>query len=70
MQVRGYQYGSSDGFSPDLRGGVSVDNPNIDNIYVDGVSITYDGNPCEHVWTFGVDLVDNLANANCISIFI
>ena len=49
---------------------MSVDNPNIDNIYDDDVSITYDGNPCKHVWTFGVDLVDSLANANCISIYI
>ena len=55
-QVRGYQYGSPDGFPPDLGTGLS--NPNIDNIYVDGVSITYGNNPRKHIWTLGVGLFD------------
>ena len=40
-RVIGYQWGSPDG----LQGGT------IDNIYVDGISITR-GNPRQHVWTF------------------
>ena len=39
-RVIGYQYGSIDGFPPDLGGGYLY-NPNIDHNYVDGVSITY-----------------------------
>ena len=39
-QVIGYRYGSPDGFPPGL-GGRYLYNPNIDNIYADGVSITY-----------------------------
>ena len=52
-RVRGYQYGSLDGFPLDLGGGVLINNPNIDNIYFDGISITYDSNPRKHVWTLG-----------------
>ena len=40
-------------------------NPNIDNVYVDGVSITYDSSPCKHIWTLGVGVVDNVANGFC-----
>ena len=39
-RVIGYQYGSPDGFPPDLGGGYLY-NTNIDNIYVDSISITY-----------------------------
>ena len=48
-QVIGYQYGSPDGFLPNL---------NIDNNYVDGVSITYGSNPRKHIWTLGVGLFE------------
>ena len=58
----GYQYGSPDGFPPDLGGYDLVYNPNINNIYVDGVSITYDSNPRKHVWTLGVGVVADGAN--------
>ena len=54
-RVIGYQYGSPDAFP---GGG----DPNIDNIYVDGVSITYDNNPRKHVWTLRVGLVADNAN--------
>ena len=57
----GYQYGSPDGFPPHLGGGYLID-PNIDNIYVDGVSITYGSNPRKHVWTLGVGLFADNAN--------
>ena len=59
----GYQYKSPDGFPPDLGGEPLVNNPNIDNIYVDGVSITYDNNPRKHVWTLGVGWVADNANS-------
>ena len=55
-RVIGYQYGSTDAFPPNLGGGYLY-NPNVDNIYVDGVSITHDNNPRKHVWTLGVGWV-------------
>ena len=43
----GYQFGSTDGFGPSF-----YDNMNsLDQIYVDGLSITY-GSPRQHVWTY------------------
>ena len=62
-RVIGYQYASPDGFPPNLGGGYLY-NPNIDNIYVDGVSITYDNNPCKHVWTLGVGNVAHDTSVN------
>ena len=50
-QVRGYQYGSPDGAGPNLGGGI-IPNTEIDQIYVDGVSITYGENPRKHIWTY------------------
>ena len=43
-EVRGYQFGSPDSFAT----GTS----NIDTYYVHGVSITYDSNPRQHIWTY------------------
>ena len=45
-RVIGYQYRSPDAFRR-----INVDNPNIDNAYIDGVSITY-GNPRTHIWSY------------------
>ena len=45
--VRGYQYGSMDCFNIDYNG--------ISDIYVDGVSITYNNPPC-HLWTYAAGL--------------
>ena len=47
-QLRGYQYGSPDAFDPYL------DNPSltIDDVYVDGASITYSSAPRKHIWTY------------------
>ena len=56
----GYQYGSPDGFPPGL-GDRYLYNPNIDNIYVDGVS---GSNPHKHVWVSGVGVVDYIAYVN------
>ena len=63
-RVIGYQYGSPDGFPPNLGGGYLY-NPNIDNIYDYGVSITYDSNPRKHVWTLGVGVFDYSACVYC-----
>ena len=55
-QVRGYQLGSPDAFLP------YNDNPNIDAIYVDGISITYDSNPRKHIWTYACGAFADGAN--------
>ena len=49
-QVRGYQYGSPDGFNNDYS---------IEDYYVDGVSITYEINPRKHIWTYAASVNDN-----------
>ena len=50
-QARGYQYGLPDGIGPDVSGSY---NPQftIDDIYVDGLSITYGNNSRQHLWTY------------------
>ena len=53
-QVRGYQFGSPDAFYSY--------NSNIDNIYVDGISITYDSNPRKHIWTYACGAFADGAN--------
>ena len=64
-RVIGYQDGSSDAFYP----GQSSTSP--DDIYVDGVSLTY-GMPRKHIWTFAVggtdgSLGDNDVNCPCFN---
>ena len=49
-QVRGYQYGSPDGFIKDNS---------IESYYVDGVSITHEINPRKHIWTYAASVNDN-----------
>ena len=62
-QVRGYQYGSTDGIYPVYGPGSSS---NIDGVYVDGISITYGSNPRQHIWTYVAGNVENsLSSANC-----
>ena len=53
-RVRGYQYGSPDGVGPRLGGNVTYDynNTEIDQVYVDGLSITYGENPRKYIWTY------------------
>ena len=56
-RVVGYQFGSPDGFLPG----------NIDQIYVEGVSITR-GSPREHVWTYAAGVTESgreHTNSNC-----
>ena len=47
IYVRGYQYGTLDGFN--------INPPNLSGFYVDGVSITYD-TPPRHLWTYAAGL--------------
>ena len=61
-RIIGYQYGSPDGFRR-----LAINNPNIDNAYMDGVSITY-GNPRTHIWSYVGGLGDGISintNSNC-----
>ena len=44
-KIKAYHKGSPDAFYP------SISNPNINSIYVDGISLTC-GNPRNHIWTF------------------
>ena len=66
-QIRGYQFGTPDGFDP-----FSSQNPHptIDNVYVDGISITHGDAPCKHIWTYanGANLfVVEQSNCPCIN---
>ena len=53
--VRGYQYRAPDAFN--------VGSSNIDSYYVDGVSITYDSNPRQHIWTYAGALTATLLDS-------
>ena len=44
-KIKGYQFGHPDAFLPPIS--------NIDNRYVDGISLTH-GRPRQHIWTFAV----------------
>ena len=54
-QIRGYQGDSPDAFYP------FTNDPSrtIDDIYVDGVSVTYGTSPRKHIWTFTAALGDS-----------
>ena len=60
-QVRGYQKGSTDVFHSSIKGGKY-----IDNVYADGISITF-GSPQKHVWTYAAGISDDghYPNWNC-----
>ena len=55
-QVRGYQFGWPDAFYHGYS-------QNIDGYYVDGVSITHDSNPRQHIWTYAVGHDENSTDA-------
>lgn len=46
-RIRGYQFNSNDGFYPH----VGVGSADINDIYLDGISITYDY-PRQHIWSY------------------
>ena len=50
-QIRGYQFGSPDGFPP-LHSSNAIPNIENCNTYVDGVTITYGSNPRKHIWSY------------------
>ena len=54
-RVIGYQYGSTDGFESLIN--------DIDDIYMDGVSLTY-GSPRTHIWTFTASRRES--NVQCV----
>ena len=63
-QLRGYQLGTPDAFFP------YYNNPSLtsNDLYVDGVSITYRSAPRKHIWTYanGVNLVySGYGGLNC-----
>ena len=49
-QIAGYELGSMDSFHPNQN-----DDKTINDVYVDGISITH-GNPRQHLWTYAVGL--------------
>ncbi len=51
-RIIAHQYAATDGF-----GAFFVNQPTIDDPYVDGVSVTY-GSPRSHIWTFAVSVGD------------
>ena len=59
-KIIGYQIGGTNAF-----GSPNTANPiNIDQHYVDGVSLTHGRNPREHIWTFAAAR-DSSANNRC-----
>ena len=58
-QLQGYQFATPDAFAPYL------DNNNLNDIYVDGVSITYDTTSPKHIWTYAVGFSLNLGVNVC-----
>ena len=55
-QIIGYQFGSTDAFHP-----TTIGNNQIDQTYVDGVSVTY-GTPRKHIWTFAAGISETNAH--------
>ena len=47
-KIKAYQYGSTDAFTPYYFNRAIT----IDNLYVDGVSLTHGRSPRKHIWTF------------------
>ena len=63
-RARGYQKGQTPGFVPGSRAAT------IDYYYVSGLSITYNNNPRQHIWTFASGTTErrrNFGNCPCAS---
>ena len=61
-RVKGYQEGSPDAF--DAR--VDVDPiQSLDEIYVDGVSVTHGSPPRQHIWTFAAARDETISSCAC-----
>ena len=65
-QLRGYQFGFPDAFQPYHS---NNPRPTIDDVYVDGVSITYSSSTRKHIWTYANGLyllrTDSVFNCPC-----
>ena len=59
-RVRGYQFGSPDAFNCNIRSCPT----NINNPYVDGVSITHGASPRKHIWTYAATHDGNQAHSS------
>ena len=57
--VVGYESGLMNAFGPNRN-----DNRTINNVYVDGISITH-GNPRKHLWTYAVGLLEAAHSTVC-----
>ena len=57
-QIRGYMFASPDGF-----GGSNIDSP-----YVDGISITFDSLPRQHIWTYAAIWSEYSIDCPCLNI--
>ena len=60
-QLRGYQFGTTDGFAPYFEN----NNVQLNQGYVDGVSITYDTASPKHIWTYAVGYTLALDASSC-----
>ena len=57
-RIKGYQYGSPDAFDPYYHHSSFT----IDDLYVEGASLTHGQNPRNHIWTFAATVGDTSAN--------
>ena len=62
--MRGYQFGSPDGFPPYLTGYIHT-YPNINGIYVDGISLTFGSSHHKHIWIYVRGIHANEPNYWC-----
>ena len=65
-KIRAYQVGSPESFG-DFGVGGSHRSNDIDTNYLDGVSLTHDGSPRQHIWSFAaaLDEVGTQPSENC-----
>ena len=56
--IKGYQYGSPDAFA----GYYHQNNITIDDLYVEGASLTHGRNPRNHIWTFAATAHEAFSN--------
>ena len=57
-RIKGYQYGSPDAFAPYYH----QSSRTIDDLYVEGASLTHGRNPRNHIWTFVATLDETRSN--------
>ena len=59
-KIIGYQYGSPDAFGPYYLDRSRT----VDDIYVDGVSLTHGQTPMKHIWTFAATIDETRSGAS------